>query len=76
MSVPGRGNASAAGARPSSIEAEQLGANALGLPPGWVCQIEPNGQLAITPGDNAPYYTTAWYADPVARVVRRRPLRH
>lgn len=75
MSVPGNGQSRAAGARPSKSEAQQLGATALGLPHGWIVQIEPWGQLAITPGDGAPYYTAAWYADAGLRVVRRRHLR-
>jgi hypothetical protein len=53
-----------------------MGATALSLPPGWILQIEASGQLAITPGDGAPYYTAAWVADPASRVVRRQPLRH
>jgi len=52
-----------------------MGATALGLPEGWIVQIEPSGQLAITPRDNAPYFTAAWIADPRDRVVRRRPFR-
>jgi hypothetical protein len=47
----------------------------MGLPADWLVQIEPNGQLAITPREGAPYYTAAWYADPALRVVRRRHLR-
>lgn len=74
MSDPGKRQPSPAGARPSKFEAAQLGETALALPDGWIVQIEPNGQLAITPGVNAPYYTAAWYADPKLRCVRRRCL--
>lgn len=52
-----------------------MGATAMCLPTGWIVQIEWNGQLAMTPGDGAPYFTAAWAADPGLRVVRRRPFR-
>jgi hypothetical protein len=75
MSVPGTGNANAAGVRPSSFEASELAATAQALPPDWLVQIESGGQLAITPRDGAPYFTACWVADPARRVVRRQPWR-